>query len=251
MIHGLLGPLDFFDPHTLLPGIDVHAPDLPNYRSQPPHRWGHGDALALKRHAEWIADYIRSHIDRPICLLGHSVGGAIAMLTASLAPDLVRMVINVEGNFTLNDAFWCRRIASLSDDAWEAEYRAMQASPAAWLESGRIEVTGQRLKWAQEILHNQSAATVLAMARAVVRDTGAPEYLAAVKKVVAKGIPVHLVAGERSRDGWDVPPWVRSAAASSVVLPSLGHMMMLEAPVPFCAAIGDIVATAETSPHPP
>lgn len=41
---------------------------------------------------------------------------------------------------------------------------------------------------------------------------------------------VHLVAGERSAGGWDVPDWAKTAAASDTVVPGVGHMMMLEEP---------------------
>jgi lipase len=41
-------------------------------------------------------------------------------------------------------------------------------------------------------------------------------------------MPVHLIAGERSRDGWDVPPWARDQAASFDVVQGVGHLMMLE-----------------------
>lgn len=239
MIHGLLGPIDFFGPQALLPGIEVHAPDLPGYGSQPAPPGG--DPLNLEQQAAWVVADLRSRFGRPAWLLGHSVGGAVAVLAARMAPELARAVISVEGNFTLNDAFWCRKIAAQSEDEWAAEHARMQSDPDAWLAKGGIESTTQRLEWARAILHHQSAATVHAMAKAVVRETGAPGYLAAAREVLGNGTPLHLMAGERSCTGWDLPPWVRAAAADMVVLPGVGHMMMLEAPEQFCEAVGAMV----------
>lgn len=242
MVHGLLGPMDFFNPTARLPGAEVHAPDLPGYRLQPP--CSQGGMPTLKQHAEWVADYVRTRVGRPVCLLGHSVGGAIAMLAAGLLPGSVRMVINVEGNFTLNDAFWCRRIAAMPQEEWDAELRGLQADPQAWLDKGGIDASVQRLHWARDILHNQSAAVVRRMAQAVVRDTGESSYLDAVRQVVDSGTPVHLLAGERSCAGWDVPAWVRCAAHTSTVLTGVGHMMMLEAPGRFCNAVAALLPSA-------
>lgn len=239
MIHGLLGPLDVFGAQALMPDIELHAPDLPGYGSQPT-QYG-GDSLTLAQQAAWVVTYVRSHIGRPAWLLGHSVGGAVAMLSARMVPELAKAVISVEGNFTLNDAFWCRKIAPMGEDEWAAEHARMQSDPHAWLAKGGIEPTAQRLAWAQTILHHQSAATVHAMAKAVVRDTGEPGYLASVRDVLGNGTPLHLVAGERSSSGWDLPSWVRSAAAGMVVLPGVGHMMMLEAPAQFCEAVRTMV----------
>ncbi|MDY0828614.1 hypothetical protein SK224_05680 [Microbacterium sp. BG28] len=73
-------------------------------------------------------------------------------------------------------------------------------------------------------------------AAAIVDATGRPDYDALLRRVFA-GKPVHLVAGERSADGWHVPDWARGAAASSTVIPGVGHMMMLERPEAFGLSI--------------
>jgi lipase len=40
--------------------------------------------------------------------------------------------------------------------------------------------------------------------------------------------PLAAIAGERSRDGWNVPAWAEDRAASFHVVQGAGHMMMLE-----------------------
>ena len=141
MIHGLLGPIDYFGPQSFLPEFELHTPSLPGYGLEPKN-WN-GQAPSLRSQAAWVAQYLRSRVARPAWLLGHSVGGAIAMLAAGLVPELVKGIVNVEGNFTLNDAFWCRKIAAMSDEAWAAEYRRMQADPTAWLEGAGIAGVGR------------------------------------------------------------------------------------------------------------
>jgi|SRR6218665_329335 len=233
MIHGLLGPIDFFAPAACLDNIPVHTPDLLGYRR---YRDATGQ-LTLAAQAAHVAQYIKMHIDEPCHVLGHSVGGAIAMLLARREPTLVKGVISVEGNFTLNDAFWCRRIAPLDAGVWAAEYARMQHAPAAWLGESAIVQNEERLAWAKTILGNQPAATVQAMAQAVVKETAEPAFLAEVRGLFDNKIPVWLLAGERSATGWDVPDWARQAARAYVVLPKTGHMMMLEKPKEFCGAV--------------
>jgi hypothetical protein len=41
-------------------------------------------------------------------------------------------------------------------------------------------------------------------------------------------LPFHLVADERSRDGWDVPAWIIQQTASVTIQPEAGHMIMPE-----------------------
>ena len=239
MIHGLLGSIGYFSPTRYLEGTVVHTPDLMGYGKQPILQGA--TPLTLHNQADFIADYIKTRIGAPCWVLGHSVGGAIAMLVAHAAPELVSGVVSVEGNFTLNDAFWCRKIAPMPEEAWAAEYRQMQADPAAWLQRGEIDATPERLDWARAILHNQPASTVQAMARAVVAETAPPSFLDSIRSVVERGTPIHLLAGERSASGWDVPPWVRTAASSDVALSETGHMMMLETPEAFCSVVSAMI----------
>ena len=231
MVHGLFGPLHFFDPAARLNGIAVSTPDLLGYAANPapPH-------LSLSAQADEIVRVLRAQA-RPCHLLGHSVGGAVALLAAQRAPELVQSIISVEGNFTLDDAFMCRRIAPMLEQEWEAELQCIQQDPASWLVKGGIAVTPDRLQMAHTILHNQSAAILQAMARAVVQETADPSYLDAVRRVLACGTPLHLLAGSRSADAWNVPAWVREGAASELVMPNCGHMMMLEKPDLFCKTI--------------
>lgn len=233
MVHGLFGPLHFFAPATRLPGIAVHTPDLLGYG----RRAAPAAGLSLAAQAEEVVRFLRALDSGPCHLLGHSVGGAVATLAAVRAPRLVKSIISVEGNFTLDDAFMCRRIAPLPATEWQARLQRIQSDPADWLAKDAIAATPERLHMARCILHHQSAATLQAMARAVVEETADPAYLDAVRQLLACGIPVHLLAGSRSAESWKVPAWVRQGAASDLLLPDCGHMMMLEKPDLFCNSL--------------
>ncbi|WP_275761091.1 alpha/beta fold hydrolase [Ralstonia pseudosolanacearum] len=232
MIHGLFGPLHGFGLAARLPGIAVHIPDLLGYGARPAE-----PALSLAAQAAEVVRILRQEVRQPCHLLGHSVGGAIAVLAAARAPELVKSIVGVEGNFTLDDAFMCRRIAPLDAREWAAELQRMQSDPLAWLAKGGIAPTPERLQMARCILHNQPAATLQAMARAVVRETAVPAYLETLRGLMSRGLPFHLLAGSRSAAAWHVPDWVRQHAQGSTELPDCGHMMMLEQPDLFCQAI--------------
>jgi pimeloyl-ACP methyl ester carboxylesterase len=237
MIHGLLGSSGYFGPGQYLPCLDVHTPDLLGYGSKRTVEQG----VDLDGQAHEVARILREEIKRPAWLLGHSVGGAVMMLAAQRAPELVAGLISVEGNFTLKDAFWCSRIAAMPEADWAAEYGAMEDDPAAWLERSSIEASDQRLAWATDILANQPCETIQAMARSVVSVTGAPAWLEGVRRVLGTGVPLYLLGGELSASGWDIPEWVLALASGSLVQPKVGHMMMLEDPAAFCGIVDAIV----------
>ncbi len=238
MIHGLMGSLNFFAPHERMRAVDVHTPDLIGYGQLKDAR---EPSITLEAQAAHVGRYLREHVDAPCVLLGHSVGGAVAMLTAQREPERVRGVINVEGNFTLADAFWCGKIAAMSDAEWHAEHARLAADPEGWLAKGDIEITPQRLEWARGTLANQPRETIQAMARAVVAETGDAGYLPRIRTVIERDTPLFLLAGEKSASGWDVPGWARTAARDYVVQNGAGHMMMLEAPDEFCRIVEGMV----------
>jgi pimeloyl-ACP methyl ester carboxylesterase len=237
MIHGLLGSSSYSDPQSQLADLEVHTPDLLGYGA----KRSIAEGISLQAQADEIARVLREDVGRPAWLLGHSVGGAVMMLAAERAPELVRGLISVEGNFTLKDAFWCSRIAAMPEAEWAAEFGAMEDDPAAWLERSGIEASDLRIAWASDILANQPYETIQAMARSVLDVTGGPGYLEGVRRVLGGGVPLYLLGGELSAAGWDIPEWVLALACASMVQPKAGHIMMLEDPAAFCGMVGGIV----------
>jgi lipase len=175
-----------------------------------------------------------------IHLVGHSVGGVIAARFADRHPDAVASFISLEGNFTLKDAFWSGQLAAMSLADATVLIDRDRADPPGWLSAAGVEATPARVAAAGDALGFQPPATIHAMARAVVELTGREEYDAMLRRVFAR-CPSHLVAGARSRAGWDVPCWAVDAAATSSTIADSGHMMMLEQPDRLAAVLAELV----------
>jgi len=239
MLHGIVGSLRYFNPAGRIASAVVHTPDLLGYG-----RWQEVDPakLTLAAQAEHAATEIEKLQVGSVWVLGHSMGGAVAFYLARGWPQLVSGMINVEGNFTEKDAFWSRRIAGGSLESWEAQYEAMRADVSAWAVKCGLEPTPRAVKWCRQILENQPAVTVYAMAHALVTEAVGPGYAQLVREVIATGLPLHLIAGAKSVDAWDVHNDVRQAALSFTVQPNAGHLMMLEAPEEFCRIVDGVFA---------
>jgi lipase len=235
LVHGLIDSLRELVPVFAGRGAQAYAPDLLGYGAM---RDVPAAEIGLRKQVDHLARWLDERQIARVCLVGHSVGGAVAMLFALGHPDRVASIVNVEGNFSLNDAFWSVRVAAMSAAETEAMLAGFQAEPARWLARSGIPAEPQHISAAERLLANQPASTIRATARSVVVVTGQADYDDMLRAVFAGPIPVHLLAGERSRAGWDVPNWARAAAASEMTLPG-GHLMMLEDPAGFVAAVLD------------
>ena len=76
-------------PH--LPGTRLLAPNLPGFGGQPAPA---GFDYSVAAYADWVAAYLLEHQVRDFTLLGHSMGGKIALaLAARRPPGLRRLVL--------------------------------------------------------------------------------------------------------------------------------------------------------------
>ena len=234
LIHGLFGSLS--DPRiaAAFGETTVLAPDLLGYGA---YRSADTDGITIEAQADHVAAWMRQRGDAPAHVVGHSIGGAIAMFFASRHPELTRSLTSIEGNFTLKDAFWSNQIAQMALSEVEAIVDGYKANVGGWISASNVAPTQWALDVAQHWLHNQPASTVRAQARAVVAATGGAEYLDLVRCLLDAGPPFHLIGGARSRAAWDVPDWVARIAASNSDIAATGHLMMLDAPERFAAAI--------------
>ena len=239
LIHGIVGTLDYFNPAARIARADVHVVDLLGYGSR---RSVPAGQLNLSSQANHVAAFIDSAGLNRVWLLAHSMGGAVAMILADRRPDLVSGIINVEGNFTLKDAFWSRKIVANTPDDWSDEYEAQTRDFPATLRHWGIEPTPERVEWIRQILANQPARTVYAMARAILAETRESEFLPIVRRIIERDVPLHLVAGEHSAEGRGIPDFVREKARSYTEIADAGHLMMLERPEEFCRVIDAILA---------
>lgn len=241
MIHGLAGSLDYFEPGARIKNAEVHTLDLLGYGR---FRHVEQDRLTLHEQAKHVASRMASLSDEPVWLLGHSMGGAVVILAADRRPELVGGIINVEGNFTVRDTFWSSSIVARPFEHWENKYRGMREDIPACLRHWGIEPSQQRIEWLEALLEHQPPATVYAMSKALIAETRDPGYLDVARRVIERGVPIHLMAGERSAGDWGVPQFVRDAARSYVEIPGTGHLMMLEDPDGFCRAVDSLIASA-------
>lgn len=93
LVHGLGGSVEnwLLVAHLLARDHHVFAVDLPGFGRSPPA----GRATTVEAFVDTVAALLRKRGGEPAVLVGNSMGGLVALLTASQHPDLVRGVVLV------------------------------------------------------------------------------------------------------------------------------------------------------------
>ena len=234
MVHGLFGHLRFEALKTAFDDYEINSPDLIGYGV---HKKEDTSNLTLQDQADHVIQTIEQLSNEPVHIVGHSVGGAVAVLVAFKRPELLVSLTSVEGNFTIADAFWSQEISKKSDDEVEETINDYRRDPFSWIAGAIAKPSPLAERLAVDWLYNQPASTIKAQARAVVAATNDKFYLESVRSIIEIGLPVHLVAGQRSSSDWAVPEWINSRCTTRLNLPDTGHLMMVEKPKMFANAL--------------
>jgi lipase len=216
----------------------ISIPDLPGYGT---NRHYPLEGISVDAAADFIYTHMHALGYERAHIVGHSIGGVVAVVVASRYPEAVASLVSVEGNFTLKDAFWTQRLAQMNESEADALFESYRADPRVLLTGAGVDATATQVEIVTQSLTAQPTSTLQAMARSVVQVTGDESYLQEIAAILDRSIPLHLVAGERSREGWDVPTWVLQRAASVTIQPEAGHMMMLEDQQRFLSIIRQII----------
>jgi len=94
-LHGWLLSGRLWDPLSpqLAASLSLWSPDLPGFGAEPRPR---GLAPSLAGYGRWLADAVRRQAgDRPVVLLGHSLGGSVALHAAPLLGGQLRGLVQV------------------------------------------------------------------------------------------------------------------------------------------------------------
>jgi pimeloyl-ACP methyl ester carboxylesterase len=116
-IHGLGESGLCFEPvlgRPELAGCRHLVPDLPGYGRSP---WPE-EPLSLEATARHLAAWLRHRGGDAVTVVGHSMGGVVATMMAELEPDLVRAVVNVDGNVSLGDCTFSGQAAVEEEGAF-------------------------------------------------------------------------------------------------------------------------------------
>lgn len=234
-VHGFIGHLHFPELRAALSATRVISPDLLGYG-----KFASMPAGSLRDQVVHLERQITDAFGAdPVLLVGHSGGVAVCVRFAHAFPSRVAGIVSAEGNLAPSDAYLSSRLAPMPSDKVRVWLDQARADPAALLAQERVVADPVRLGRFKAWLDHQSADVVHAMARALLVETVHPGYASAVRQVMTH-TPTYFIRGARSGAALGVSPQLLGLGAGCRVIPDAGHLMVLEAPEAFSAAVSEI-----------
>jgi len=102
--------------HAGLAGAHQLVPDLPGYGRS---AW-RDEPLSLVEQADLLAAWLRWRGEKDVTLVGHSMGGVIAMLLTERHRDLVARVIDIDGNVSPPDCAFSSQASAVDLEQFRA-----------------------------------------------------------------------------------------------------------------------------------
>lgn len=186
---------------------------------------------AMESQADTVASLL-DHLHLESCVvIGHSMGGSIAILLADSRPDLVSYLIVAEGNLDPGPGFVSGRIVTVSEQVFvDSKYNTFrqQMSDAGYHDYAST------VRAADPVCLYRSAASLIANRTPTYRE-----------RLYAMTMPRTFIFGERTLPDLD-EHILRAQGIDVRIVPGASHYMMGDNPDGFADAIADAMSNATT-----
>lgn len=230
-------------------GLEARSP-----QSTPPDEQPHPFSLAA--YAQDLGSLLAALELKSVWLIGHSLGGSVALWTAKLFPERVQGVIcvNAGGGVYLPDEFARFRWAGQQIVRWRPQW--LKGIPFIDCAFAQMMVFRTlELQWGEKRVADLLAADPKAAMGVLLESTTEAEVHLLPQVVAALAQPVYFIAGAEDTV-MDVKyvkhlasfhPLFDSEGGNVTVLSECGHMAMVEQPQALTEAIRALLPTVEAS----
>ncbi|MCP4405828.1 MAG: alpha/beta hydrolase [bacterium] len=227
LIHGLGCSLKYWDcvfDAGELSHYRILAVDLPGFGlSEKPERYDY----QLPSQGRLVFELLHALQIREFSLVGHSMGGAIAILMALQQPQLIRKLLVIEPNLLASHAQLSRQIVEYTEAAFIKRYEEFRLSAIDTVKYWFVNLQQRDLdEYIGELLKT-TAVSMYRSANSLLSETSEPGLAHVFRQM---SIPRHFLIGEETTKVKPVPEEFRNGGVNTVVVPGVGHMMMVDNP---------------------
>lgn len=238
LIHGLGCSLKYwacvFDAEELR-HYRILALDLPGFgMSAKPETYDY----SLYSQAELVAEFLQTLGIRRLSVVGHSMGGAIAIMLAHNYPQLVRQLLVIEPNLNADDAHLSRDVIRYSEAAFIQRYEEFRQIAVATVQEWFVNSHRADIESYISELLKTTPISIYRSALSLMTVTADDTLL---KQFQHLALHKHFLIGENTMKTRSLPEEFQESNVETVVVPGVGHMMMVDDPRLFNRTLASVL----------
>ena len=238
LIHGLGCSLKYwacvFDAQELA-NYRILAVDLPGFGlSDKPETYDY----SLLSQADIVFACIQSLQIQNLTVIGHSMGGSIAILLAHKYPELVRRLLVIEPNLKASDAHLSQDIIQDSETEFIQRYEEFRRTAIMTVQDWFVNSHRADIEGYMSDLLQTTPISMYRSARSLITVTTGDTLLTQFQKLTLH--KYFLIGGETMKTR-RIPQNLQNGNVHTVIVPGVGHMMMIDNPLLFNQTLASIL----------
>ncbi len=238
LIHGLGCSLRYWTcvfEASELSGYRIIALDLPGFgRSEKPDNYDY----RLFSQADIVLAFLEALHIQDCSLIGHSMGGAIAILIAIKHAHHVKQLLVIEPNLKACDAHLSREIVQYPESTFITHYDEFRSSAIATVKSWFVNFQQTDLDVYIDELLRTTPISMYRSALSLITSTSDDTLLNQFQQLT---LPKHFLIGEESLKTHSIPEGVEASDVHITIVPGVGHMMMIDNPSLFNKTLATVL----------
>jgi pimeloyl-ACP methyl ester carboxylesterase len=238
LIHGLGCSLKYWQCVFDAPefsGYRIVALDLPGFgMSAKPDTFDYD----LHSQADITAELLRILQVPTYTVIGHSMGGSIAILLARAHPERIQRLVVIEPNLRASDAHLSREIIRQSEADFVAHYETFTQIAVTTVQSWFVNSHRADLEEYIRELLKTTPISIYRSARSLMTVTADEAFL---RHFLTLSVPKDFLMGAETLKIRQVPARFAGSDVNTVIVPGVGHMMMVDNPALFNRTLASIL----------
>ena len=217
-------------------GYRILALDLPGFGlSEKPDTYDY----SLHSQADITYALVRELGIPRFTLIGHSMGGAVAILLAQRYADSVERLIVIEPNLKASDAHLSREIIRHSETDFVHQYEAFTQIAVDTVQKWFVNSHREDIEeYIQELLKT-TPVSMYRSALSLMTVTADDDFVLQFQNLA---MPKHFLIGEETLKIRDIPKSFHNSTVQTVIVPGVGHMLMVDNPLLFNQTLASVIS---------
>jgi pimeloyl-ACP methyl ester carboxylesterase len=193
---------------------------------------------SLPAQAEIVFAFLQTQQVQNVTIIGHSMGGAIAILLAHKHPTYFNRLLVVEPNLKARDAQLSRDIIRQSEADFVTHYEEFRQNAILTVQDWFVNTPQTGIQWYMDDLQHTTPISMYRSAHSLITVTTGDTLMTQFQQLA---LQKYFLIGAKTIKTRQIPKSLRDGTIQTIIVPGVGHMMMMDNPQVFNQTLTSIL----------